>query len=236
METLESGIETFLSFAKEQLDLISQGQFGARGATFKKILYCTEIDALAKTVYPADWGPKKRFIFLLRDFSQWDHCEKVSLPHLLRLLRKVSCPEFAKLDNYVSNLISAWEEGTLIMLDRDADCATIQAKVPGREFKVKVEERKFQILDLTHANLFYECRNYLIHEGRKTGYCAESGQDEPPHYQSMIDHDWQLCYPVRFYEIICRNIIRNLRKYYCDCKLDPYDCFRFGSYWIKELN
>jgi hypothetical protein len=47
---------------------------------------------------------------------------------------------------------------------------------------------------------------------------------------------WQLVYPIGFLLNLIECGIKNLKKYFEDNHLNPYDCYKFGDYWIDELN
>ena len=82
------------------MDNVKDGQFGPASNLFKKILYVGILDALSKTVSYPNQKNRERFVSLIRNFSNWKYAEKISLPHLVRLLQKVHSPEFSDLRAY----------------------------------------------------------------------------------------------------------------------------------------
>ena len=80
------------------------------------------------------------------------------------------------------------------------------------------------------------------------GYAQEIKTDEEPFYLSThtfaagetdvakARHSWDLSYPVKFFERLCRVCLGNLDRYLRDTKIDPYSSYQFGTYWIEDLN
>jgi hypothetical protein len=70
------------------------------------------------------------------------------------------------------------------------------------------------------------------------------GDDEPfYHDMSTIADDGEpdletigLVYPVKFFEQLCITVLDGLKAYLKENQLNPYDSYRFGSYWIEGLN
>jgi len=65
--------------------------------------------------------------------------------------------------------------------------------------------------------------------------------DSKPFYHSMEDvdtgtHTWELVYPLGFYQKIISTALSNLRAYYKKERIDPYQHYSFGTYWVDELN
>lgn len=223
-------IDRFLSFSREQFNLIRNSQFSRRESHFKTILYYPEFEVLARTVYPKALGPRDKIVALIRDFSDWEDRNKVSLPHLIRLLEKKTFPGFDELRDWAVSRVSSWSTWQ-VLLSNDMEYNEIESMWPSN---IPADIGK-----LTHANLFYNYRNYLMHEGRSPSGVSFP-EDKKPHYQSRSDengnHRWMLRYPLKFYEEISENILKNIRKYYTEHHVNLYECFHFGPYWLEKLN
>jgi hypothetical protein len=100
---------------------------------------------------------------------------------------------------------------------------------------------------LTHYHLFWAYRNGLVHELRPLGYGVDSGHYDFPHYHELTTFSYgdrdnpgtltiELVYPDVFLLNLCRNALNNLQAYLIRNRLNPYDSYRFGTYWISELN
>lgn len=155
-----------------------------------------------------------------------------------RFLSKVPDPEFSKLRHYAFNLYDSWPHGSIIGLENDPKLSDLKKLWPNSTAK-PFEDLTLE--HLQHANMFYKCRNSLVHELSEPGYGMEFKQDTQPFYHSMsqLDGDektWELVYPLGFYEQLCTMAIKKLRDYYIKERIDPYTLYKFGSYWIEELN
>ena len=73
----------------------------------------------------------------------------------------------------------------------------------------------------------------------------EFGEDKNPfyHLMSTMDEDAdvdntsvELVYPWQFLHRLCDTSLCHLKEYLTANELNPYDSFRFGTYWISELN
>lgn len=238
METLEEKVERFISSFYDQFASIRSACFANCDTLFKKLLYVGIIDALASTTSDPKNGNRGRFVSFIRTFSGWNYCNKISLPHLIKLLERVTDPEFSHLREFALSLCDKWEPGSILMLDKDPDYQEVKDRWPSH---ISKPFASIKLDFLQHVHLFYTYRNFLFHELRKPGYGMELKEDKEPYYHSMTHLDdgrssWELVYPLGFYENICETALKELRNYYIKDQVDPYSCFIFGTYWIKELN
>ena len=130
-------------------------------------------------------------------------------------------------------------------LDSDPSYEEVHRLWPkDKENKEPVE--KISLESLTHLSLFWKFRNSMVHELQIPGYGMLGLVTESPGYHSMTNHTgankynpietWELVYPVAFVMKLVGEGIANLRQYCINNSLNPYDYYRFGSYWIDELN
>lgn len=247
MEVLEKKVERFISLFSERLNNIRSTRFVESpqdNCLYKKIIYVALIDSLSGTVYPKR-GSRARVVSFIRNFSGWKFCQKISLPHLVRLLEKVSEPKFPKLRQFAFSSFDKWKEGDVIELDKDPDYTKVQQLLLADKQSTE-SIGKVKLISLRHDHLFYEYRNKLVHELIEPGYGMEHDEDKEPLYHIMTTMhsnksettSWELVYPLGFFESICKTILEKLEKYYTTNQIDPYQVTkkRFGTYWLKELN
>jgi hypothetical protein len=235
-------IERYLGHFEKEFSQVQSLQVtdGYHAAIYQKMIYVGIIDALSKCIYPRR-GNRERFVTFLNEFSGWEHAHKISLPHLFQLLEKNPEPAFSKLRAYVITELEKWVSGEIVTLDREPEIAAI------KKFWPKEKEHQKPLIGLSvealqHCNLFYSYRNSLIHEFRELGRGIESKTDDSPYYISFSyleepdEEVWELTYPVTFFENILINCISELKKYLIQNKINPYNSYQFGTYWIDELN
>ncbi len=235
---LEESIEKFLGFFSRKLETIKKAEFDESTQLFQKILYLGVIDALSKSVTIPKTGNRERITSFLRHFTLWSDQDRISLPHLIRLLSKVPDPQFSDLREYAFECYETWSEGEVIHLDRDLTFKEVKALWP-KSVPKPLED--IQLEYLQHSNLFYRHRSSIVHEMREPGYGMEFKEDDSPFYHSMgtLENDsstWELVYPTAFFHQLCKDGIEKLQDYYKRDRINPYDHYRFGSYWIEGLN
>jgi hypothetical protein len=238
MKELEGNIDRFLGFFSNRLQEIRNLDCGESTALFQKVLYSSMLDALSRTTSHPKKGNRERVTEFIRTFCDWATCERISLPHLVKLLDKVPDPAFSNLRQYSFSLIDQWQEGMLIPLDSDPEFQEIKSKWP-KEIQKPIEDISIEFLQ--HVNLFYRYRNSLVHELREPGYGWDFTGNPNPYYHTMTDAEsksdtWELVYPLKFYETLCETAIKTLKGYYLQDRIEPYSCYNFGTYWIDELN
>ena len=192
--------------------------------------------ALSKTTTPPTSGNRERLVSFIRNFSGWRNCDKISLPHLIRYLELVPSPEYSSVREYAFSKIDTWTPGIFTSIDNDIEYNDIKGRWPKNTQK-PIEN--IQLDHIQHVQLFYNYRNGLIHELRERGYGMEIGMDTEPYYHTMKDGDnvtWELVYPVGFYKIICETALEKLKVYYINNRINPYNHFSFGTYWLDEFN
>ena len=236
---IQKQIERFILYFHNKYEIVKETKFKGNDELFKKILYIGIIDALSKTVFPRK-GPRERFVSFLENFSGWKYYDRISLPHLARLLEFTPEPEYSKLREFVFSAYGQWPPGEIISLEKDPEFKEVIKYWPkGQANNECIKGIKLEALK--HVHLFYTYRNSLIHELRNLGYGLEElSLGKEPSYHSMIVEDgkdtWQLVYPLGFFENICETCIINLKEYLILNNIDPYNSFKFGSYWKEELN
>jgi hypothetical protein len=236
-------IERFTGYFKKQLEEISQ-LTTTSAELYRRLLYVSVLDTLAGSVLPKRRN-KDRFTYFIQRFCQWPDGDRVSLPHLVQLLRKNPDPVFEHLREWATekHKIMPMGGGALVPIGKDPTFD--EAK---REWPVSADHRTpiegVDLASLRHYQLHYTYRNMLVHELRLPGYGMEFENDLEPFYHGMstvgtsanITDTVELVYPWRFLHRLCEKGLEQLQKYFTVNGLNPYDSFVFGTYWIRELN
>ncbi len=178
LDELKGNVERFVGFFRDQLKVIQITDFKESTSVFRKILYYAVLDGLSKTIASRRKGNRGRIVTLIRRFCRWSTSEKISLPHLVKLLEKVAEPEFRDLREYAFSLCEKWGEGEVMYLEKDPEFQDVKKRWPK---DIPKPFKGIQIGYLRHVNLFYNYRNYLMHELRQPGYGMEF-EDNIPFY------------------------------------------------------
>lgn len=194
----------------------------------RKILYATALDPLARAAYGPRLSNRDRLTRLIRELSGWAHSERVSLPQLQQRLRSKGRHRH-KLYRAVLNNLRMWEGGAEIGLHHSPLPAALVPFAQGDEGKV--------IAECQYSELFYTYRNTLVHEFREPGYGWDiGGTSSEPFYMSYLgkEEQWELVFPVRFFEDLLAGTISGLRAHLMRYKINPYKNFQFGSMWKAQ--
>jgi len=242
---IDDRISTFIGYFKSELTMIDNIPASGSSKKFSKALYVSVIDALSRCVFPHRNQSRKRFVSFLMRFSSWREGYNVSMPHLAQLLRMNPDPIFEKLRRTIFNAYesSVVHRSQIVGIDTDPTYEDIKKNWPvQKECRIPIEGVTLEYLQ--HFDLLYAYRNSLVHELREPGYGMEIDDDEDyPYYHSMTmigggkeDKRIVLVYPVTFFRKITSTCLANLESYLKDNKLDPYAYYKFGTYWVSELN
>lgn len=229
----EENIIQFIDYFKDQIYVVKNAKFKQSDKLFKKILYLSFIDTLAKTVARRKDNNKTRFISFVEKFGNWDHGNRVSLPQLNYYLEsKQQNIEFRKIYDFTNQALSNWGQGQRITLESDPVISELE-----RLWPQNLDNNHFKSLgSFQHLNLLYSYRNALVHEYRKLGYGSEAEGDSAPFYHGLEDIDngysWELVYPLGFFENILKNILIELKSFYTEKQINPHDSFKYGSHWM----
>lgn len=246
-DTIDQRIDRFASNIENHISEISNINSQFHTIHHQRILYMVVIDALSVIVFPKT-NNRLRMFNILKDFSNWKNYDRISLPHLVQLLKLSTDPIFDQLKNFALDEQEKWIDGEIITLDRDPVYKDIDSLWPN-EGNSKIKVQNFGIDDLQHANLFYKLRCKLIHEFTALGKLASDPEPgcttNEPYYCVLSETlsisgeenlSWELEYPLIFYKEISTNCLRNISKHLHDYQIDPLIKKVNGSYWIEELN
>ena len=186
---LMTNISNFISSFREHIDIISNISFGQNTKRYKKILYVTVLEGLAKARYPKK-GFRDRFIKLINNFSAWKNCEKISLPHLVAVLERSFDERLDSIQKFAFSEFVKWSSGGPIYLERDPEMSEIQKLWPKENgANIKLADLGISLQNLRHVELLYEYRNYLIHESRQRTMGFDRDYDKLPFYESFGEYD-----------------------------------------------
>ncbi len=217
---------------------------------FQRLLYASVIDTLAGSVPSAESkSPKKgnrdRFIHFVQRFCLWPDGEKVSLTHLVQLLRKNPDSAFNTLREWALEEYKKLtvHEGELMSISQDPSFDEVNCMWPTQK-NLGTPLERIDLISLNHFHLLYAYRNTLVHELRTPGYGMEFRTGGEPYYHLMstvsdgdeTEDTVELVYPRGFLHQLCETALKQLEHYFLENVLNPYDSLVFGTYWIKELN
>lgn len=243
-DQLMQSINSFISSFNEHIDRIENITIEQNTKRYKKILFVSVIEGLAKCRYPKKF-PRNRFVKFVRKFGNWEFGDNISLPHLVAALERTAATQFDPLREYAFKKLSKWGTGGPLYLDKDPKKSEIQSlwpKMNGALMEIPCLRKKID--EFCHVGLLYEYRNYLVHESRQPTFTFESDRDTKPFYEvfpySVSDgvkvNQFRLSYPSGFLYDLSKKCLKNLEVYLIENKRDPFDSFTFGSYLLEELN
>lgn len=242
IEDSSEKIDSFEEFLSKKLERIGAIN-GDDSFLFKKLLYMSFLDSLSACVYPHR-ANRDRFISTVERFSNWEHQDRVSLPHLGRLVMLSSDPELEKIRGYVVSRLKGWKNrvGERISVTDDPKFSEIEGA--GWSGK-KALGQSISLSDFKHSHLLYQFRNGLVHQFQSRADEWGSGIPEHPYYQVVIgmDDDWnaspvsvELIYPASCLEKIARETLKNVAIYLKEGNINPFPHYYAGDYWIEALN
>jgi len=237
---IAKSVQSFASFFEDQERLVSsiRGGPGALGASsdpqirvaiHKKILYCTILDSLAGVRYQGQkLGNRERFITLVRDHGGWPEGDMISVPILAERLPNTA--PASPLQQYLQTKLSAYDpnSGNTLPASCFDECRHILDQLASDS-----SERK-SVDQSQHYELFYQYRNFVVHELREPGYGAETLAPEAsePRYHAYIgDPKWRLLYPQGFLRRIIRSALASISSYFNSEGIDPYTRIKDSSAW-----
>lgn len=238
----ETTIKRFTAHFERHIDSICSVGDSSSHTDYKKILFLSVLDGISKAVFPHRPN-RQRVTSLLERFSEWEYGERVSLPHLDRLLIRNPEPAYEQLRLQVRRMLAEWPHGEHVHLDEDPFPNEIVKYWPQeKEYRVPIEG--ISIENLQHWNLLYTYRNSLVHSLQAPGYGMDDfGFDDPFYIRVIMDEKeygpsavYHLAYPVKHFELLCRNALKNVNKYLLSNMIEPLQFFEGGSYFIDELN
>jgi hypothetical protein len=190
---------------------------------YRKILYASALDPLARAAFGTNENHHKRIIRLVDELIDWNDKHRLSLPQLALVLEEQNRTS-GQLYQEVQRRLYHWAPGTVLRLNNSPLLSELEPLAVHAEISLLAATR--------YAELFYTYRNNLIHEFREPGYGIEMSTDnDQPYFTSMIEGPWQLVFPVGFFAHLYKQALSSLELFLVRADLDPYSQFQFGSLW-----
>ena len=238
-------VNTFTDYFRDQLVEITT-LTTKHQELYRKLLYVSVLDTLAGSVFPKRKN-RDRFTAFVERFCEWPDGARVSLPHLMQLLKRNPDPVFQKLREWTIARYKALpaHDGGIPPISHDPLFEEVKRAWPASaDHRMPLEG--IDLSSLTHYQLLYVYRNMLVHEFRSPGRGIEfRGEDNEPFYHGMtstndagavIGRTVELVYPELFLHRLCEAGLKNVKEYFISNELSPLESFVFGTYWIRELN
>lgn len=233
---LINDVEHFIGIIHKHLNFL-KNDFLEYDSLYKKIICVNILDILSKTINH-NHNHRKKFTSFLVKYAPHPIWEKVSLSHLLRLLTYTDNDQFIELSKFVKNRLGTSDSPCEYKAeDIDQDISIIDNLWP----KHIKDINKVKLTDLKHKNLFYNYRNYIIHELRRPGGQIDDYlNNTDPFYYGLLDNDnqylWKLVYPLGFFLYICNTVLEKSKIYYIETNTNPYKILGSSDYLIDILN
>lgn len=254
-ESLEQKIDRFYEYFREQIEAAREVSPANQQGIQRKVLYCTILDAMSKSILNKESSNRKRFTKFILDFSNWKQSSNISLMHLTRLLEINNTDvSFENLRTWCfENFKKRFKKTKRIIANRfGIDFDPSYSEVIKRWPKDSNNFKKLSGLlpeYLQHVSLLYSYRNALIHEYRHLGMGSQWKDDKEPFYQEVkiiesckketglqLTGRWEMVYPYEFFYSLCHESLINLITHMQEKDVSPFVNYTTGSYWIPELN
>lgn len=218
---ITEAIRRFIGHFEAQFQRIKE----VESPLFQKVLIATALDALSRATFgsSAD-GHRVRNLRLISEITKWQDHDRVSLPQLALVLAENKLTE-TPLSKRVESLLSTWEKGAIIPLERLPRLSDFQLET----LEDDTLERDIESAQL--GNLFYMYRCNLVHEFREPGYGMELDGEEIPYFHLTECSQWELVYPLGFFHWLFRKTLGGLKTFLKARGINPYTNFEFGSQW-----
>lgn len=216
-------------------EIDSLGSNGSR-IIFRKLLYLSFLDSLARLIFPRK-GNRDRVVELLRHFSDWKDGSRVSLPHLDKVTRLTPEPGFGSLRRFVSERLEAWRDLGVVSIEKDPELDEVRGRWSRQDGPVPLES-------LQHYSLFYAERNRIVHELHTKSLDLPIPMPEQPFYSRVSFPDakifetqstWALFYPIEFYRKLAEETFSRVEAYLRENEIDVYAGGAFSYYWVDQL-
>ncbi|MBI5633631.1 MAG: hypothetical protein HZA15_09160 [Nitrospirae bacterium] len=222
---IKDDIAKFIEYFEEAITDVAK----VDNRLYKKILFACMLDALAIARFPKH-NVEERIKSLLLNCTTCTDLNRVSLvqaslhlDHVLSVKEKADSHVFITISKDISKMRSGH-----VYKGSDVDPYYSQLE------KLATEKEK-SILKLSrYVDLFYAYRNEMVHGFKVPGYPFEKNTDDVPYYHGLIGEPWQLVFPVPFFQYLCEEALKGLKKYLGGNNINPYDQYEFGHMWVKS--
>jgi hypothetical protein len=244
-KSVVNNIQAYISYFGDQVQSIyDHCPKTMDGDLHSRILYMALLDAISRSVFPKEEN-RERIVQFVSSFCGWTECERISLPHLYKLVGKKTEEQFQPLRNLAIRAMSKWIPAEKISLSRDLELSEVEVLWPRDGNKI-IRIDGVWLKWLQHAHLLYTYRNSLMHEFRMPGRHVELWADDEPYYAHLIEYkdeissehkkSWELQYTAQFFRRLCNTGLTNLERHLTTNEIDPFKSIDWGNYWMRELN
>src|SRR5687767_4657813 len=99
---VEENIELYISYFRKQVKFVESHCPKSRdGDLHSRILYSAILDAISRPIF-VHQSNRERIVGLIKNFSDWPECDRISLPHLYQLLSTKTEPELVDLRDFTT--------------------------------------------------------------------------------------------------------------------------------------
>lgn len=244
-KSVENNIRAYISYFQDQVKSIDKHcPKSMDGDLHGRILYMALLDAISRSVF-AKRKNRERIVQFVSGFCDWPECNRVSLPHLYKLVGEKTETQLVSLRDLTIRSMSKWTPAEKVSLSRDLEFSEVEKLWP-RDGDKMIRIDGVWPKWLQHMHLLYTYRNNLMHEFRFPGRHVELWNDDEPYYAYLIEYkneksseskkSWELQYTARFFMRLCDTGLTNLEKHFYTHEVDPFESMDWGNYWVRELN
>lgn len=235
-------INKFISIFEDHLEFVINAELPKYGELYKKIICFGIIDTLSKVVLDLKLH-RKRITKFISTYSNHKIWNKVSSSHLMKLLELESFKEFDSLKTEILKILNRIQTQSYCIVDLSYE-EICQRWPKIQSIKHSINNRKNGISDITHLNLFYNYRNYIVHELRRPDSTWDDDLNHTePYYECKIDarvipnkNCWEIGYPLGFFVKLCTELIQNSKYFLKSESINPYTKFDRTDFLLKDFN
>ncbi len=227
----------YIGFFRDVLENAAnvQGPYGH--LTWNTIAYLV-MDTLSKCMFPEEGHNAPRFQSFIRDFAAWEDGNRVSLPHIARLVEIIPSAFTEEFRKIIREKMSKWN-GAFQSIESDPWYNELEKSWPQT---LPDPYRRFKLSMFQHRSILYSFRNDLLHELKMHGEGHMPGYCKPYYYLSHIASSfesqvfWRLYYPPLFIRTLSETCLSNVEKHLRDNGKDPYESHDYGIFIFPEFN
>ncbi|WP_220756090.1 hypothetical protein [Shewanella colwelliana] len=211
----------------------------------KKLLYMAYLDSLAGARYPSKRN-KKAFISVIKDYSTWEHSDRICPLALKKLSDKH--PQYTELKGLTKKAYNQ-------MVAQGGKFGAAQVNLHGLPSKDELDvvwpqdwnddPNSPNRENLTQIIQLYNCRNSLVHsfQHRKESPYPRRNSNVIHYRQYMrakgdsiitdLKHDeFELVHPIQFLYKLCTEVTLNMTKFFLEEETNPFERYYddFGRY------
>jgi hypothetical protein len=197
------------------------------------------MDTLSKAVFPTIKLNSERFQKFIKQHGKWSDGERVSLPHIDRLIEIIPTEFPDRLVETVKSKLSKWGYNAFQSIEQDPLLNELEKLWPR---PLSEPYKRFKLPIFQHWSLLYSFRNDLLHELKMNGEGFVPEYKKPYYYLTHTKPTfkskayWCLYYPPTFINRLTLNCIESVESYFKLNKIDPFKSFDDGIFIFRELN